>query len=73
MHTLCSTRLTSVGKGMDFVICYFRVVRLQSSLTALVLGGASVRTFARVLWCTLFMLQLKITLFMYCIRVFKFN
>jgi len=70
---ICSTRLTSVGKGMDFVICYFKVVRLQSTLTAVVLGGASVRTLARLLWCTLFMFQLKIALFMYCIRIFKFN
>ena len=58
---------------MDFVICYFKVVRLHSSLTALVLGGASVRILGRVLWCTLFMSQLKIALFMYCIRIFKFN
>jgi hypothetical protein len=56
---ICSTRLTSVGNGMDFVICYFKVVRLQFSLTALVLRGASVRTLARVLWCNPFYVSVK--------------
>lgn len=55
---------------MDFVICYFKVVRLQFSLTAVVLGGASVRTFARVLWCTVFMCQLKVTLYVVSSRIY---
>ena len=51
----------------------FQCCKITVSLTAVVLGVASVRTVARVLWCTLFMFQLQITLFMYCIRIFKFN